>query len=229
MRFLLRWAFRLFLLVLLAVAVVLLFKDALLRTWLEHRLRTQTGLGVKVGAFQLGVLSPTVTIEDLRLYNPGEFGGSLFVHIPELHVEYDPAALRARRLHLHLVRFHFAELNLVRNQDGKTNVVELLRRVPGGGKKSPPPIQVRPGIEFTGVDTLNLTLGRARWLDLQNPANNREVNLRVQNEILRNIKTEADLYGALLLVLVKYGANFVPTPLPTPAAATNAMPPAPRR
>ena len=45
-----------------------------------------------------------MSIEGLKLYNAPAFGGGICLEMPELHVEYDTAALRSRQLHLTLMR-----------------------------------------------------------------------------------------------------------------------------
>ena len=68
---------------------------------------------------------------------------------------------------------------------------------------------VRRAVEFTGIDTLNLTLGKVRFIDLARPARNREIILGVENYVVKNVKSEKDLYGVVLIVLLKNGAPFL--------------------
>src|SRR5688572_2549222 len=164
MKSLIKWLFRLsFLLVLLVVGLVL-GKDAILKTAVTRQIRAQTGMDVKIGRFSVGIFSPVATIENFRLYNTPEFGGTPFVDIPELHVEYDRAALAQRKLHITLLRFNLAELNIVKNEAGHTNIVNMMRN----------PASQRPrnrsnasDVEFAGIDVLNLSLGKVRLLDLK--------------------------------------------------------------
>src|SRR3974390_3556865 len=95
------------LLVFVALAVVFLLSlDTILRTVVENRIRTQTGMQAEIGKFHLGLLEPVVTIKDFKLHNPPEFGGTPFLNIPEIHVEYDRDALLKNQIHLTLVRFN---------------------------------------------------------------------------------------------------------------------------
>jgi hypothetical protein len=61
-------------------------------------------------------------IKNLRLYNPPDFGGTPFLDIPEIHVEYDRAALAPARIHITLLRFNLGEIDIVKNQAGQTNL-----------------------------------------------------------------------------------------------------------
>src|SRR4051812_15473543 len=103
MKFVVRWLFRLLVLVIVLVVAAVLLLDTIARAVVEARLRRQTGMEVKVGSVSVGLMSPVLTIENLKLYNTAEFGGSPFLDMPELHVEYDRGALWSRRLHCKLV------------------------------------------------------------------------------------------------------------------------------
>src|SRR5712671_3808479 len=126
-RRLFRWALYLFIIfVVLVVAAVLLF-DTMVRSFAEHNLRSQTGMDVKIGRFSVGFFSPTVTVENLKLYNTAEFGGGEFIDLPELHLVYDRAAFRTGKLHLNLVRLNLAEIHLVENKEGRRNFDALFK------------------------------------------------------------------------------------------------------
>ena len=99
--------------------------DSILRVVIEHRIRAQTGMDAEIGEFHLGLAEPTVTIKDFKLFNPPRFGGTLFLDIPEIHVEYDRAALAKNEIHVTLLRFNLGELDIVKNEAGQTNIFSL--------------------------------------------------------------------------------------------------------
>src|ERR1700748_1014952 len=98
MKWLFKWALRLFVLAVVAIVLLLVFKDTIFRLIAEHQIRAETGMDVKIGRFSSGIFSPVVTIENLKLYNTPEFGGTEFLIIPELHIELDPDALAQQKL-----------------------------------------------------------------------------------------------------------------------------------
>jgi hypothetical protein len=65
------------------------------------------------------------------------------------------------------------------------------------------------------VDVLNLTLGKARYVDFKEPGRNREFTLNLENQIFKNVKTEADLYAVLLVVWLRSGAGMAIPPAST--------------
>ena len=205
MKWLFKWALRIIVLAVVAVVLLLVFKDTILRKIAEHQIRAQTGMDVKIGRMSSGLLSPVVTIENLKLYNTPEFGGTEFLVIPELHIEFDADALAAQKLHVKLVRFNLAELDVVKNQAGQTNLVTMLARMPKG-KLAPHGIHVGgKKFEFEGIDVLNLSLGRMRMIDLKDHNNDRDIVINAENQVFNNVKTEGDVYSIMFLIWLRSG------------------------
>jgi len=213
MKRLLKWLFRIIALFVIAVILLLIFKDTILRKIAEHEIRAQTGMDVKIGRFSSGLLSPVVTIENLKLYNTPEFGGTEFLIIPELHLELDPDALREQKLRIKLARFNMSELDIVKNQAGETNIVTMLAKMPKG-KLAPHGIEVGGGrkLDFEGIDVLNLSLGRLRYIDLKNRANDYNIPLGIDNQVFNNIRTEGDVYGMLIILWLHGGGASLMNP-----------------
>ena len=91
MKWFFKWLFRLFLLAVVSIVILLLSLNSILRVYVEHRIRAQTGMDAEIGKFSVGLTEPTVTIQNFKLYNPPDFGGTPFLDIREIHVEYDRA------------------------------------------------------------------------------------------------------------------------------------------
>jgi len=205
MRWFLKWTLRLVFLAVVAVVVLLVFKDTILRKVAEHQIRVETGMDVKIGRFSSGLFSPVVTIENLKLYNTPQFGGTEFLIVPELHVELDAEALAAHKLKIKLVRFNLAELDVVKNQAGQTNIVTMLAKMPKG-KLAPHGIHVGgKNLEFESIDVLNLSLGRMRFIDLQDHKKDRDVPINIDNQVFNNVKTEGDVYSILIMIWLRSG------------------------
>ena len=215
MKWLFKWLFRLGFLLLVLVVVLVISKDSILKAVAEQRIRARTGMDVKIGRFSIGIFSPVVTIENLKLYNRPEFGGTPFIDMPELHVEYDRTALARRKLHITLMRFSLSELNIVRNEAGQTNLVSLMAT-----PESPKDRRLARELEFGGIDVLNLSLGTVRFLDLKDPRQNGALDLGVKNQVFRNVNSEGDVFGVLLMVWLRGGGNPTDRPTPSPSKTT---------
>lgn len=195
---LIKWLFLLLFVAIALIVGLLLSKDAIAKAAAEQQIRAQTGMDVKIGRFSIGLLSPVVTIENFKLYNTPEFGGTPFLDIRELHLEYDRAAFARRQLRITLLRLSLAELTLVRNDTGKTNIASFA---------AAPAVKTTNAVHFVGVDVMNLSVGRAHFIDLRNLRNNRQFNANLQNQVFRNVKTTGDLYGVLILLWLRSGGG----------------------
>lgn len=193
----------LILLIVLVVALVLL-KDTIIKAVAERSIRSETGLEARIGKFEVGLFSPTVTIEDFTLYNSAKFGGAPFVVIPELHVEYDRTAIASRKLHLTLVRFNLAQVNIVQGKDGRLNYQELQAEL----EKTSSEKKSKPAADFTGIDTLNLSLGNVKYTSLMPGGQTWDRNLGIQHEILQNVRSASDLNALVLKVILRQGVDL---------------------
>src|SRR3984957_21163356 len=105
-KFIFKWLLRLFIGAVVLIVIFFLSLNSILRVVIEHHIRAQTGMDAEIGRFKLGLLEPTIEIQNFKIYNPSNFGGTLFLDIPEIHVEYDRAALAKSELHVTLLRFN---------------------------------------------------------------------------------------------------------------------------
>lgn len=201
MKWLFKWVFRIVFAAVALLLLLLVFKDPILRALIEQRIRAQTGMDAQIGRVSSSFFAPVFTIKDLRLYNTAEFGGTLFLDVPELHVEFDSTAIARHKLHVTLMRFNLAEMDIVKNQAGRTNLISLLAKSQKtasgtGGSQAPSGFS----LEFESIDTLNLSVGKVRLVDLKDPNQNREIPIRMQNQIFPPIKTEGDWMGVLAML-----------------------------
>ncbi|MEN9573953.1 MAG: hypothetical protein RL514_1808 [Verrucomicrobiota bacterium] len=224
MKFLLKWVFRGFLLLLVLLAILAVSFDAIVTSLAEKKLRKQTGLEVRLDKLELRPWSGRARAENLVFYNPAEFGGGPLVNLAELHVEYDPVLARERKLRLNVLRFNLAELNIVVNKEGQSNLdgvrkaVEEIRRGQRLTKTNAP-------MEFVGLDMLNLTLGKGTWTDLRTSGTPREFNLGIRNEVVTDVKDSKELITKLTPIVVRAGLAFFGVGAPAPAAAITNAPP----
>ena len=216
LKWLLKWGLRAFLVALVLVVIFFFSLDSIFKAWIEHNIRKQTGMQVEIGKFHLGLTEPVIEIKNLQIYNSPQFGGTPFINIPEIYVEYDPVALKNKEIHLTLLRFNLGELDVVKSQDGLTNIfsmgVALPAKTPSASDTNNPLSQVKDqtGFDFKGIDCLNVSVGSFKYVDLQNQTNNREQKLAIDNCVITNVTSIADLTGLGLLVGLRSGDFFKP-------------------
>ena len=131
MRRLFKWAMRLVILVVVAVVLLLVFKDTILRIVTEHQIRKETGMDVKIGRLLLRFCqwSPSKTSSSTTRRNSAARNFSSFRNCTSNSM---PKRSRRKRSRIKLIRFNLAELDVVKNQAGETNLVTMLAKMPKG-------------------------------------------------------------------------------------------------
>jgi hypothetical protein len=215
MKPLFRRAFCLLLALVILVIAAFLFRDTIAREFVEYQIKNQTGFPARIGRLHAGLLDSELRIENLVICNPAAFGGGTFIDMPELLVEYDGGALRAGKLHCKLVRFNLAQVNLVEDAQGGHNFELLQKRFKGpiapgnpAAKKSAPGGR-RSKVDFAGIETLDLTLGKATFRRMKQPGKIDEFRLNVNHQVFTDILSENDFPGVLLVALLRSDVNFI--------------------
>jgi len=201
-----KWTFRLFLvaagLAIGAAVVFLLTYNLILRNTIQHQIRAQTGMDAEIRSFKLAIMAPRVEIQNAKIYNAPAFGGAPFLDIPEIHIEYDRAAFLKKEIHITLMRFNLAELDIVKNQAGQTNIFAFGTKLPAkkSGSANVLNFKTQTGYNFKGIDTLNVSIGKVKFIDLTDSRNNREQIIGIDNLVMQNVKSPNDLAGLAVLV-----------------------------
>ena len=210
MKWLFKWIFRLFLLAVVLLVILLLSLNSILRLYLQHQIHAQTGMDAEIGRFSLGLTEPTVTIQNFKLFNPPDFGGTPFLNLPEIHVEYDPLALKHHQFHVTLLRFNLGELDVVKNDAGQTNIFSIAGSVSvkNSGTRSKAAFTRKTGLAFTGVDVLNVSVGTLKFIDLKDQRQNRTQKIGLENCVIKNVKSPTDLAGLAVLIALRGGDFF---------------------
>jgi len=209
-----------FVVIFLAI-IVLANRDWIGKQLAERQIRAATGLEPEIGDFSFSVLEPTLTLNNFRLYSTAEFGGTLFLDVPELHIEYDRTALRRHELHITLMRVNLHEVDVVKNAAGATNIMSaintMMPRKSEVGVRTVAPLN---GYKFMGIDLLNLSMGAAKFVDLKDQRRNRMVSIGLQSLIYTNVISSADLRGLSEQLRLR-GGGTVGLPVNSPARAAS--------
>ncbi|HWN94837.1 MAG TPA: hypothetical protein VNT99_07380, partial [Methylomirabilota bacterium] len=131
-----------------------------------------------------------------------EFGGSTFLDLPELRIEYVPGDFRDGKLRFKTVRLHLAEVHVVKNKSGKTNI-DLLQKESKKKSAGQKEKTNTPGVDFGGIETLYLTVGRIRITDESDPRNNEVIEIGIKDEVGKNLKDEAAITQWFNAVLIR--------------------------
>lgn len=203
-------------LVVLLVVVLLIFRNPILKAVARQALRAETGMEVVIGGLKTDFGAGSMTLSGFQLINLPEFGGGVFVDIPEVHAELDADAAAGGRVHFKVLRFDLALAQVVKNKEGRTNLQQLDEHTRARArlkkKKNP---QEKEAV-FDGIDTFYFSLGKVKYSDLKNPGNNREFECGLKDEVAKDLKSEEELsdwmttklFGVILAELLKGGGKL---------------------
>ncbi len=200
MRTIFRWLFRLAATVLLLAVALVLGRNFILKQVIEWQIQSRTGMDVRIGYVNLGLLTAALRIEDAKVYYPADLGGVKLLEIPELYMEYDRGALWWRHLRIPRARLKVNEVNIIEGRFG----------LPPPRKPARPPAPPAAGnpipwLAFDGIERLELSLGRVKFSSPRTGGQAREVVVDLQDLTLRNLKSPSDFTWQLLPVLLAKG------------------------
>ena len=232
-KFFVRWTIRLILLGIVLLVALTLLRDQILREVVETQLSRGMGMEVTIGSLSTKLTRPIVTAKNVVIYNTADFGGGPFLDIPDLHLEWAADAKGRGDLHFKAVRLNIHQFNIVENQQGRTNITDIAAAM----EKVHTVKTNEPGVRFNGIDTLNLSVGKVRYINLRRPERTQEMNLALQNEVIQNVRTWDDMAGLLFKILVRAGftlyidsvTNRPPAAVLQPKPQPPIQQPAPRR
>jgi hypothetical protein len=212
MKKLLRWAVVALIVAGVLAGIALWLLDDVARSVARRVVEDRTGLETRIGRLEIGLRQPRLTVREFTLFHPEEFGGSVLVHLPEVHLEYDREALRDRKLRLTLLRIHLEEISVVTNRSGTVNFPFVK---PSNG--FPPGTPRRAGdMEFAGIERLELTLGRVRFLNLEQPDSEQESEFGIEDASFIDVNDEEDFQAVLTVIALRSGMSWMLDLLETP-------------
>jgi len=136
-------------LVLLILLTIAFFRNRLCEALISAATTKVTGLTLSLEKINLDVLRSTLEMRGVTLLNPPGFEPIALGRAEEVFVKYDLLDCLRGRLHLRQVRVRINEINIIRNEKGKSNV-SAFKRAPS---KKPNP---SASLEQTTTATLKL-------------------------------------------------------------------------
>lgn len=168
-------------LVLLIILTIVFFRNRLCEALISAATTKATGLTLSLEKINLDVLSGTIEMHGVTLLNPPEFKPKALGRAEEVFVKYDLLDCLKGRFHLRQVKVRISEINVIRNEKGKSNV-SAFKRAPS---EKPNPsasleqaitatlklqkkakISKQPRPKFT-IDSLEVFPGKITFVDYQ--------------------------------------------------------------
>lgn len=214
---------------LLLVCGVAFGLDWFLKRTLTEQLRQSGVAEVEIGSLDVGILRPRLQIRDVKAFAQPRLGGVQVLDLPELFVEYDREALGKSELRLKQVRIVLSELAFVDGVEEKpvstmdmvrlfpTQMAEFTNRVAGLTNQVDLEKAERLGnLRFRGIDRLELTVGKVRFVDMKDPTAERVATLAIQRKVWNRLEGKGDVIPILVDLAVRsvVGAHPVTTQAP---------------
>lgn len=191
-----KWIFRLLVLAVVLVILVLAFTDTIVKEILVAQLNRRIGLESSIEKVDVYFLSSRIKIMNYVLYNSPAFGGSRFLEVPEITLEYDFTHALKGEVLLKLLRIDCSTVNIISDKLNRVNLEELFRiQASGGSQKS------NSGTIPFFIQTMNISIGKIRLMNLEDPAHSSEVPLDLRNYVIHNVSSK-DLNGTFLHNLI---------------------------
>lgn len=146
-----------------ALVAVGLAKNIIAKSSAEAVCRAITGLELRIGGFDLSFLRSSLSIKNLRLFNPSGYEERVMFDVPEVFVSIERSSIFSGSPHLKEVRLYLKELTVVKNKDGQLNVMALKPQSKKDEEKGKPSQPAKaPQIS---IDLLNLRVDRVVYKD----------------------------------------------------------------
>lgn len=183
-----------------AIFVIALAKDLIIKAAVEKGAEIVTGLKLRMGSLNVGVLRPVVDIRNFKLLNPPNFPDRNMVDIPEIYVNYDLPAIMGGTMHLPEMRLNLKEFTVVKNAKGELNL-DALRAVQAHKSGKSPSQEAKGKAPAIKIDSLKLSIGKVVYKDYSKGGvpDIKEFNINL-NESYSNIN---DPYSLATLIMVK--------------------------
>lgn len=192
-----------FICIIVALFVVALFKDLIIKVSVEGGAEFVTGLKLSIRSFHVGILRPVVSIKGLTIYNPSSFPDRTMLDMPQIYVNYDLGAILQKDIHLRQVDINLKQFIVVKNAKGELNLNSL--KVVKAQKENKPPEGEKGAAIKMRIDKLHLKIGKVIYKDYSagSTPSVREFNINI-DETFTDIQNP---YTLVSLIVVKSLAN----------------------
>ena len=144
-------------------------KNGIAQAAVQGVFKKLTGLDLKIGSLNLGLMAGRLESHGIELKNPAGFADPVMVNMPTLLVDLEPASLFSGRVHLEEVQLDLRELLIVKNKDGKLNLDYLK---PAGSEKASSEKPAKPAkAPQIHIDQLRLKIGKVIYKDYSKGGN----------------------------------------------------------
>jgi hypothetical protein len=181
---------------LLILAVI--FHNWTAKTLLAVGLQAVLGAPCKVEEVKVDFVNTQILFQGIQIGNPFGFPSGELAVVPKIFVDLDPRPLLQGVIRFETIELDLKELRVVRNRDGKLNLLSLkalaepqAQTSTSNQKSGKTPLGSSQRIQ---IDQLILSIGAATFTDLTGSVPvQHSFNLRMNHEVYRNVNGPADV------------------------------------
>ncbi|NQT95263.1 MAG: hypothetical protein HQ572_02325 [Candidatus Omnitrophica bacterium] len=186
--------------IIVLVLVLSVGKNMIVKAGIEKGVKLVTGLQLRMGGLNIGIIKTLVGINNLKLYNPKGYQDKVMLNMPEVYVDYDLPAVFQGTVHLNEMRINLKEFMVVKNEKGELNL-DSLKVVQAQKEGKAPEEKEKAKAPDIKIDSLNLKIGKVIYKDYSRGGTPsvREFNVNL-DEKYENITNP---YALVSLIVVK--------------------------
>lgn len=194
---------RLAILVVVVLAILFFARNLIARRSVEIGVEKVTGFPLDIASVHIAPSFGRLEVRDLHLMNPPEFAEETFVLMPELTVDYQVGSMIKGAPHINEMVIDIAEVAIVKNADGTSNL-EKLKGVADGDKEDEPeteePDEAGPQYQ---VDHLRIHIGNVTIKDYSRGGEPsvRKIVLNIDADY-ENINDSTDITRLVLITMM---------------------------
>ncbi|MFT5208115.1 MAG: hypothetical protein ACI9CF_001884 [Candidatus Omnitrophota bacterium] len=145
-------------------------KNSIVKASVTTVCKAVTGLDLNIKSLNVGIMNTLVTVKGMQMQNPKTFVDRVMFDLPEIHIDYDLAAIIKGDIHLEEVRLNLAEFVIVKNAAGELNLDALKpagseEKVSEKDAKSAEPKAKSSKTPEVRIDSLSLKIGKVIYKD----------------------------------------------------------------
>ena len=153
---------RIIVIALIAVLALGFIKNSAAKFAVESAAEIVTGLKLRMGGMDLGIINTSVKIKNLKLYNPAGYKDRVMIDMPGAYVKYDLMSIFSGKVHIEDMAIYLKEFVVVKNEKGELNLNALKMVKSGKGEAAPAEKGKAPEIR---IDKLQLKIDKVVYKD----------------------------------------------------------------
>lgn len=104
------------------VLFLFLTKNLIAKTIVERGAERAAGLRLRMDSLDLGILSTSIRISNLRVYNPYGYQDEVMVEFPNLYLDYSLPRMLRGELYFHDINLHLGQLTVITDEKSRLNL-----------------------------------------------------------------------------------------------------------